>query len=86
MYLVTAGLLPWVFKHTYPTVAVQMVDGFGEAIAHGSVWKNLFQRANKNEEHYRKVCAPHFIILYFFYKITFLMATISFTSKVLELS
>ena len=41
-YPVTAGLLPWVFKRPWPTVAVQMVDGLGDAVAPFYAVKNAY--------------------------------------------
>ena len=32
-YPVTAGLMPWVFKRTWPTAGIQLVDGTGEPVA-----------------------------------------------------
>ena len=32
-YPVTAGVMPWVFKRTWPTAGIQLVDGTGEPVA-----------------------------------------------------
>lgn len=41
-YPITAGILPWVFKRPWPTVAVQMVDGLGDAVAPFYAVKNAY--------------------------------------------
>ncbi|MEA4937046.1 MAG: glycoside hydrolase family 2 protein [Paludibacter sp.] len=32
-YPITTGLLPWVFKRSWPTVGIQMMDGLGQVVA-----------------------------------------------------
>lgn len=41
-YPVTGGILPWVFKRPWPTVAVQMVDGLGDPVAPYYAVKNAY--------------------------------------------
>ena len=42
-YPVTAGILPWVFKRPWPTVAVQMIDGLGDPVAPYYAVKNAYE-------------------------------------------
>lgn len=39
----TAGLMPWVFRRTWTTVGIQLVDGFGEPIAPYYYLKNAYR-------------------------------------------
>lgn len=41
-YPVTAGLMPWVFKRTWPTAGIQLVDGTGEPVAPYYYLKNAY--------------------------------------------
>lgn len=42
-YPVSAGVLPWVFKRPWPTVAVQMVDGLGDPVVPYYAVKNSYK-------------------------------------------
>lgn len=42
-YPVTAGIMPWVFKRPWTTVAIQLVDGLGEPIAPYYYVKNAYR-------------------------------------------
>ncbi len=42
-YPVTCGVMPWVFRRTWPTVGIQLVDGYGEPLLPYYALKKAYQ-------------------------------------------
>lgn len=57
-YPITTGVMPWVFKRTWTTVGIQLVDGTGEPIAPYYYLKNAYQCVEAHLELSQITVAP----------------------------